>query len=92
MVLVGLLPINAQYSFTLNASWSGNCSGYTAQMNQAIRGFQSQAINGFPTRELCEQTRSAIPCAQINGDLTMTTGQKGYSWDWDIVSKNNMYN
>lgn len=58
LALAGFLSANAQYTFTLNVSWSGNCSGYTAQMNQAIRGFQTQTINGFPTRELCEQTRA----------------------------------
>lgn len=67
LTLVGILPANAQYTFTLNVSWSGNCSGYTAQMNQAIRGFQTQTINGFPTRELCEQTRAM--CHQELGHI-----------------------
>ena len=67
LALVGILSANAQYTFTLNVSWSGNCSGYTAQMNQAIRGFQTQTINGFPTRELCEQTRAM--CHQELGHI-----------------------
>lgn len=58
LTLAGLLPANAQYTFTLNVSWSGNCSGYTAQMNSLMGKYKSQAINGFPTRELCEQTRA----------------------------------
>lgn len=69
LALVGLLPANAQYTFTLHVSWSGNCSGYTAQMNQAIRGFQTQTINGFPTRELCEQTRAL--CHQELGHIEL---------------------
>lgn len=69
LALVGFLPTNAQYTFTLSVSWSGNCSGYTSQMNQAIRGFQSQAINGFPTRELCEQTRAM--CQQELGHIEL---------------------
>lgn len=69
MALAGLLPANAQYTFTINVSWSGNCNGYTAQMNQAIRGFQTQAINGFPTRELCEQTRAM--CHQELGHIEL---------------------
>lgn len=67
LALAGYLPADAQYTFTLNVSWSGNCSGYTAQMNQAIRGFQTQTINGFPTRELCEQTRAM--CHQELGHI-----------------------
>lgn len=69
LALAGFLPANAQYTFTLNVSWSGNCSGYTAQMNQAIRGFQTQTINGFPTRELCEQTRAM--CHQELGHIEL---------------------
>lgn len=69
LALVGILPANAQYTFTLSVSWSGNCSGYTAQMNQAIRGFQTQTINGFPTRELCEQTRAM--CHQELGHIEL---------------------
>ncbi|MCR5679323.1 MAG: DUF2974 domain-containing protein [Prevotella sp.] len=69
LALAGLLPVNAQYTFTFNVSWSGNCSGYTAQMNQAIRGFQTQTINGFPTRELCEQTRAM--CHQELGHIEL---------------------
>lgn len=30
---------------------------------------------------------SAIPCAQMNGDLTMTTEQTDCYWEWAIVSK-----
>ena len=69
LALAGFLPVNAQYTFTISVNWSGNCSGYTAQMNQAIRGFQSQAINGFPTRELCEQTRAT--CHQELGHIEL---------------------
>ena len=69
IVLAGLLPVNAQYTFTLNASWSGNCSGYTAQMNQMMGKYKSQAINGFPTRELCEQTRAM--CQQELGHIEL---------------------
>ena len=69
MALAGILPANAQYTFTLNVSWSGNCNGYTSQMNQAIRGFQTQTINGFPTRELCEQSRAI--CHQELGHIEL---------------------
>lgn len=69
LALAGLLPANAQYTFTLNASWSGNCSGYTAQMNSMMGKYKSQAINGFPTRELCEQTRAM--CHQELGHIEL---------------------
>lgn len=69
LALTGSFPANAQYTFTINVSWSGNCSGFTAQMNQAISGFQSQAINGFPTRDLCEQTRAM--CHQELGHIEL---------------------
>lgn len=67
LALAGLLPAYAQYTFTLNVSWSGNCSGYTAQMNQMMGKYKSQAITGFPTRELCEQTRAM--CHQELGHI-----------------------
>lgn len=69
LALVGILSANAQYTFTLNVSWSGNCSGYTAQMNQIMGKYKSQAINGFPTRELCEQTRAM--CHQELGHIEL---------------------
>ena len=69
MALAGLLPANAQYTFTINVSWSGNCSGYTAQMNSLMGKYKSQAINGFPTRELCEQTRAM--CHQELGHIEL---------------------
>lgn len=69
LALAGLLPANAQYTFTLNVSWSGNCSGYTAQMNSLMGKYKSQAINGFPTRELCEQTRAM--CHQELGHIEL---------------------
>lgn len=69
IVLAGLLPANAQYTFTISASWSGNCSGYTAQMNQMMGKYKSQAINGFPTREICEQTRAM--CHQELGHIEL---------------------
>lgn len=69
LALVGFLPTNAQYTFTLNVNWSGNCSGYTAQMNQMMGKYKSQAINGFPTRELCEQTRAM--CQQELGHIEL---------------------
>ena len=69
LALAGLLPANAQYTFTLNVSWSGNCSGYTAQMNSMMGKYKSQAINGFPTRELCEQTRAM--CHQELGHIEL---------------------
>ncbi len=69
LLMISTLCANAQYSFTLGASWSGNCAGFTDQMNQAIRQFQSQAINGFPTLELCEQTRAM--CHQELGHIQL---------------------
>ena len=69
VAFVGFMPSYAQYTFSLNVSWSGNCSGYANQMNQAIRSFKSQAINGFPTRELCEQTRAM--CHQELGHIEL---------------------
>ena len=69
LVLAGILPANAQYTFTLSASWSGNCNGYTAQMNQLMGKYKSQTINGFPTRELCEQTRAL--CHQELGHIEL---------------------
>ena len=70
LALVDSLSTNAQYTFTVNASWSGNCSGYTPQMNQLMGKYKSQAINGFPTRELCEQTRAM--CHQELGHIELT--------------------
>ena len=77
LALAGVLSANAQYTFTINVSWSGNCYGYTSVMNQAVSQFQSQAINGFPTRELCEQTRAM--CHQELGhiELIYTDPQTG---------------
>lgn len=69
LALAGMAPANAQYTFTLNVSWSGNCSGYTAQMNSLMGKYKSQAINGFPTRELCEQTRAM--CHQELGHIEL---------------------
>ena len=69
LALAGLAPANAQYTFTLNVSWSGNCSGYTAQMNSLMGKYKSQAINGFPTREFCEQTRAM--CHQELGHIEL---------------------
>lgn len=69
LALAGMFPANAQYTFTLNVSWSGNCSGYTAQMNSLMGKYKSQAINGFPTRELCEQTRAM--CHQELGHIEL---------------------
>lgn len=72
--LAGLIPANAQYTFSLNASWSGNCGGYTAQLNQTIDKYKSQAISGFPTRELCEQGR--IMCNQVLTHIAVVSGLK----------------
>ena len=58
LLFTGLLPASAQYTFTLNVNWTGNCAGYTGQMNQMIGMYKSQAISGFPTRAQCEQVRS----------------------------------
>lgn len=74
LALAGLIPANAQYTFSLDVSWSGNCDGYTAQMNQAMGKYKSQSISGFPTRELCEQSR--IMCEQILTHIAVAAGLK----------------
>lgn len=69
LALVGFMPSNAQYTFTLDVSWSGNCSGYTSQMNQLIGKYKSQAISGFPTEQSCKQARAM--CQQELGHIEL---------------------
>lgn len=69
LALAGMKPANAQYTFTLDVSWSGNCGGYTSQMNQVIGKYKSQAISGFPTYESCEQVRKM--CQQELGHIEL---------------------
>ena len=71
LALVGLIPANAQYKFTIDGGFSGNCNGVNGvpQLNQQLQMIKGQVASGFPDKSSCEQARALVNSIKAQAEM-----------------------
>lgn len=77
--LVGFLPANAQYTFTCNGGFSGDCAKVSGvrELNQQLQQIMRQAFAGFPDEASCNQARNIVN--NIKSQAEIILGGKRYN-------------
>lgn len=79
LALVGFLPANAQYTFTCNGGFSGDCAKVSGvrELNQQLQQIMRQAFAGFPDEASCNQARNIVN--NIKSQAEIILGGKRYN-------------
>ncbi len=79
LALVGLLPANAQYRFTIDGGFSGDCAKVSgvAELNQQLQMLKGQVASGFPDKASCEQARAAVNSIKAQAEMITYDARTG---------------
>lgn len=83
LALVGLLPANAQYSFTIDGGFSGDCARVSGvrELNQQLKAIKGEVISGFPDPTSCEQARAIVNGIKAQAEMITYDARTGKTID-----------
>ncbi len=83
LALVGILPANAQYSFTIDGGFSGDCARVSGvrELNQQLKAIKGEVISGFPDPTSCEQARAMVNGIKAQAEMITYDARTGKTID-----------
>lgn len=83
LALVGLIPANAQYTFTIDGGFSGDCARVIGvrELNTQLQQLKGQAISGFPDQSSCEQVRNLVNSVKAQAEMIIYDARTGRTID-----------
>lgn len=81
--LAGILPANAQYSFTIDGGFSGDCAKVSGvrELNQQLQQIKGQTVSGFPDEASCNQARNMVNSIKAQAELIVIDARTGRTID-----------
>ncbi|UKK48435.1 hypothetical protein L6475_00260 [Prevotella sp. E9-3] len=83
LALAGLIPANAQYTFTIDGGFSGDCARVIGvrELNTQLQQLKGQAISGFPDQSSCEQVRNLVNSVKAQAEMIIYDARTGRTID-----------